>query len=321
MNDIQRYLDEAIGSKYHLRPYKWKSQLDLELQNYEMLLFDLFGVEYLLVFLPDFTLPYGLLKDRLERIETQSSQRVVLTFDKIAAKDRKKLISDMIPFIVPDSQIFIPRYFISLKESFTKTQEPLSTFSPAEQVVFLYLFYQPARDFTGAFLAKVLNYSPMSLSRILNRFEQTGLLKSKGIHTAKTYFRIGRTEFYDQGKPYLFNPIAEKVRLPKNHPVLYRLPKSGINVLEALIDAPTLTYTESLAMGRAEYHLAKSPRVQSGQGWSLETIELEIWKYSPTVFSQDGFVDGLSLILSMSETPDIHIRRMIAELEYRITQE
>jgi len=321
MNDIQRYLDETIGSKFHLRPYKWKSQLDLELQNYELLTIDLFGVEYLLVFLPDFSLPYELLKSRLERIEIQSSQRVIITFNKISAKDRKRLIAEMVPFIIPDSQIFIPRYFISLKETFAKTSEAITEFSPSEQVVFLYLFYQPARDFTGAFLAKVLNYTPMTLSRIFNRFEQNGLVKAKGIHTSKTYQRIDRLDFYNQGKPFLFNPVAEKVRLPKNHPVLYRLPKSGINVLEALVDAPSLTYTESLAIGRIDFNLAKRPRMQGGLGWSLETIELEVWKYSPAVFSQDGFVDGLSLILSMLDTPDIHIRRMLVELEYRLCQE
>jgi hypothetical protein len=320
MVELEKYLHSVLGKKQRIRPYKWHDLLDFDLQKYQSATIDLFGVDYLLIKITDSFIHVQNIINDIDRLETASSMRVVLYFDKLKSKERTLFLEASIPFIVLKSQIFIPRYYVSLKEIFPKENEPITLFSPADQMVYLYLYYQPIRWFTGAYLAKVLDYTPMTLSRVLTHLEGIGLVESQGVNTAKSYQRISLSAFYEIGKKYFINPVQSKVRLPKFHPLIQRLPQAGLKVFERFSGVIRDDTIHTYAICHTTYHQAKRPRMNRFDQ-SSDIVEVEIWKYCPMILSQNGMVDRVSFILSLRDYPDIVVQRMLDDLEESILWE
>jgi hypothetical protein len=318
MKDLIIYLSSVLGKQYKIRPYKWDSSIDKRLLEYDPVIIDLFGVEYLLASVKDPLIGIDQLKEHIGLLEIESSLRVILYYGTLKAKARQVLIESMIPFIVLKSQFFLPRYYISLRELFPKTLEKVKVFSPADQLVYLYLFYQPIRSFTGAYLSKVLNYSSMTLSRSLLRLESLGLLGVKGIKTAKSYRRIDLKAYYEHAKPYLIDPIQSLVKVPRFHPVLNRLPLSGLKVFERYSGVDKADTLNVFAIGHTAYNDAKRPKIQDSVEYGSDHVLVEVWKYAPNLIAHDGIVDSLSLILSLRDKYDIHVQRLLDTLEEQL---
>jgi len=321
MQELKIYLSSLLGKQYRIRPYKWESDIDKRLLEYETAVIELFGVEYLLVIVKDAMTHIDTLKEHIGLFEIESSLRVILYYETLKAKERQTLIDAMIPFIVLKSQFFLPRYYISLRELFPKEQAAIEIFSPSDQLVYLHLFYQPIRSFTGAYLSKVLNYSAMTLSRSLIRLENLGLLKVKGNKTAKSYSRIALKDYYEMAKPYLIDPIQSSVRIPRFHPVLNRLPLTGLKVFERYTGIYKEKTPEIYAICHKVYSDAKRPRIQERDESGEDFVLVEIWKYDPSLLAHDGIVDSLSLILSLRDKYDIKVRRMLDTLEEQLLKD
>ena len=70
---------------------------------------------------------------------------------------RKRLIDHRVPFIVPGNQLYLPSFGMDLREFYRKLHETPETFSPAAQVVLLYLLLRaPTGPHTPNELAKRL---------------------------------------------------------------------------------------------------------------------------------------------------------------------
>lgn len=91
-------------------------------------------------------------------------------------------------------------------------------------------------------------------------------------------------------------------------------PAAGITALSyySMLASPR---QESLAVSLHEW---KSIKIESPENYATEddpeTVNVEIWTYDPALFSVDGYVDPLSLYLSLRNHVDERIEAALEEM-------
>ncbi len=138
---------------------------------------------------------------------------VVLWLDTISSYQRKALIKNRISFIVPNSQIFVPEFGMSLKEFCMRAEkrEERQNFSN-DPILLLYFIYQKKREEKSqSEIAKCLNMSAMNVSRAVQELQELGLLVARrdGTHKMIEAVACGR-ELYQLSCKYLQSPVQRK---------------------------------------------------------------------------------------------------------------
>ena len=122
---------------------------------------------------------------------------------------RKSLIKNRIPFVVPNSQIYIPTVMICLEERDAVAKDYGEKFAKSTQVVFSYLLLNPITEIITRRLAEILGYSATTVSRALQELYDRQLMNKIGSRTRAQYLIPNLRKFWEEGKRFLFNPIKD----------------------------------------------------------------------------------------------------------------
>ena len=87
----------------------------------------------------------------------------------LSSFNRKRLIEQHIPFIIPGNQMYLPHFGIDLREHFRKIHsKKQKSFSPGTQTVVIYaLLRETDEKLTPSALADKLGYTFMTMTRAL----------------------------------------------------------------------------------------------------------------------------------------------------------
>ncbi|MCD4655802.1 hypothetical protein K8T06_17920 [bacterium] len=256
------------------------------------------------------------IRKHIEQIRCKYDYEIVYIVDRITSYNRKRLIEHRVSFVVPGNQTYLPLLGIDLREHFKALRTVKHKFTPSTQVLIIHAINQnkTKRVFTPALLAKYLGYSVMTMTRAFNELESFGLgnIITQGRKRHISFTKPSK-EIWDQAQPFLQSPVRMRFYI---HPKDTKLPKlkAGLTGLSdyTMLAEPVIPV---FAMNYNEWKSLKQ-HCQILDGFSAEpgVIEIEVWAYSPHIFTTNNTVDRLSLYLSLMHIQDERVEVALEEM-------
>jgi hypothetical protein len=303
---ITEHLRQALGLDVRPTPWREASRLAPFLsERYQFLQGDLLG--HRVVFLIDDAAeaePPASIGKHIALVRSTCDRPVIYVRESVTAYNRKRLIEQHAPFIVPGNQMYLPDLGIDLREHFRVKATPRPRFRPATQAVFIQsLLEEGDAPLSTAKLSPASGYSPITLSRAFDEIEAAGLAESRTSGRERLlHFAAPRRELWTRAQEFLTNPVKSRHFVHTSH-------DEG--------DAAAIGLDAGLsALGR--YTMIAEPThhivAMSRDAWSTlrdrdavtilpmrgeHSHEVEIWSYAPKVHRVPNVVDPLSLYLSL----------------------
>lgn len=246
---------------------------------------------------------------------------VVYVTSSLASYERKRLVAQKVPFLVPGNQLYLPDLGIDLREYFRKPlAAPGIALSPATQAMLIaVLLRKPWRaEWRPAAVVSDLGYTAMTLSRAVKELTAAGIatLRSEGrvrwLHTERT-----AAQTWERAKPLLRSPIKRRFWVrpaPEWKPPHVRL--AGLSALArySMLSEPQWPIH---AVSPAQWRTATQTGIETLPEPLPGACEWEIWHYSPALVPDSETVDPLSLTLSLQGNADERVQLALDELKER----
>lgn len=309
------YLNQTLGLSAKVTPWAEAERLPLYLRSgkkYSLLHIE--DVECVLIEADEkgFNLPA--FRKQMSKLPHQSMP-IVLCFRHLDARQRKSLIEARLPFIVPDSQIYLPFMGIVLQERMKTAKIAPKKLSAAAQLILLHLIYEPAGlSARKVDLAKQLNISQMNVTRAVQELTALKLVtvEKAGRCDWVSQAEAGRT-LYERALPCMIDPVQKRIHVPKET-VFAGLPLAGEYALatHSMLNGPAI---ECRAISRKEYKkLVGIEEIDPAWSSRRDYIQLELWKYDPKPLVQASSVDVISLALSLQGNQDERVEQAVEEM-------
>ena len=317
---LEQYLRETLDvTLIPARPRPWKgaSRLPLFLQQRYLFLKARF-LELDCLFAVDEGEegePPAVVRKHLEQIQLKWDGAVVYVRSRVSSYNRKRLIGQKVPFVVPGNQLYLPMLGVDLREHFRSVRQSRSVLTPSAQAVFIHALYNPALVLNPTQLAAQLGYSVMSMSRAMRELEAARLGQSNDQGKERCFSLTAQgPEAWGDAQPFLRSPVRSRHTIAG--PI--RLPPPGRRAgLSALAQYSMLAEprSEVTAMTAADWTTLKQdktiiPLTDDEPGAGV----IEVWRYRPTLFSGSDVVDRLSLYLSLRDNPDERVEAALEEM-------
>ena len=260
-------------------------------------------------------------RGQMDKLRQLAGIPVVYVTGALASYERKRLIEQKVPFLVPGNQLYLPDLGIDLREYFRKPPAaPDTALSPATQAMLIaVLLRRPWRDqWQPAEVVGQLGYTPMTLSRAVKELTAAGIatLRTEGrvrsLHTERT-----AAQTWEHARPMLRSPVKRRVWMlppPKSRPRPLRL--AGLSAL-ARYSMLTEPQWPTYAVAQAEWKAATQAGFETLPEPLPGACEWELWHYSPALVRDSDTVDPLSLTLSLHGNQDERVQLALDELKGR----
>ncbi len=327
MYEIKTYLHKVLGivgeSDEWGAPWAGASQLPFYFQDlYTIYQVELLGKPCLLMIcgVANSETP-AVVRKHWKVVSSRFLGDVIYIVDSVSSFNRKRLIEQRVPFLVPDNQLYLPMLGIDLREHFKQNKKSDKQWlSAAAQVLVLReVLGRDTSALPAKELASLLGYSAMTLTRAINE------LVDRGLATAEMFGREKRLKFSNNGhelweksKPYMHNPIKKHIWVAEH---CYR---NLVDGAEAKVAGESALAEYSMMAGPKNRVIAVNAKEWSGikklidieerDERDFDCIQIELWRYNPGSITVDGLVDQLSLWLSLEDTNDERIKIALDEL-------
>jgi hypothetical protein len=247
-------------------------------------------------------LSYSRIANIVERIVAMP---VAFYLPSVPSYIRSRFIEQGVYFIISDQYVFLPGMLINER---LKRANPLrKLLSPVGQYVFLYYLLHPEiEQFTIQKIQPHTPYNYLAISRAVNELEEVKLFSTqKEWKTKQLSALMSREELWKQALPLLSSPVKRTVYTDE----LWDAPfyKGGITALShySLLNPDK---RQTVAVWEKELN----PNGKTMLEWDTSEFKykIEVWRYSPlTGIEQNGYVDKLSLYLSMQDDKDPRVEK------------
>jgi DNA-binding transcriptional ArsR family regulator len=317
---IQQYFHNSLGLTAKIRPWLGAAKLPYFLQETfdtrEMLL-----LSHPVLLAKHRRAPKESLAEvraQLEKLRIVANLPVIYVTDALASYERKRLVEQQVPFLVPGNQLYLPDLGIDLREYFRQArQTPAMALSPATQALLIAaLLHKPWRaDWEPAEIVANLGYTPMTLSRAVRELTVAGIvtIKRRGrerhLHTDRS-----PQEVWEQAKPILRSPVKRTgwVRpTPKWMPPRIRVAGMSALAQQSLLAEPSIPV---YAVSATQWKVATQAGVKLLPEPAVGCCEWQMWNYSPELLPDSRTVDPLSLTLSLQDETDERVQLALEEL-------
>lgn len=254
-------------------------------------------------------------RKHLDLLRAFSELEPVYVRERMTPYNRKRLIEQQIPYIVPGSQLYLPMRAIDLRERFRAPRETRRRLRPAAQALLLdwLLRRDPEQSIAAHELTGRLGYTAMTLSRAFDEIEDAGLGETATIGRERRLQLVApRKALWDLAQPVLSTPVSGRKFIQS----IDLLPdmRAGLSALAAysMLAPPPYPVVAMSAVNWSTFQLKHQifpvPYMDRG------AVEVEIWSYPPERFAVAGLVDRLSLYLSLKEEKDERIETSLGEM-------
>jgi hypothetical protein len=318
---IQRHLREVLGVDIELRPWDGASTLPyFLLERFDLRASTLLG--HPLLFATQRPVPKTGLSDlrrALETLRSLSNLPVLYVTDRLASYERRRLVTQHVPFLVPGNQLYLPDLGIDLREYFRQSlrAEP-DALSPATQALLIAHWlrtpwraeWQPAVD------CSALGYTPMTLTRCVRELTAAGVATSSSRARQRFLTMSGDPqEWWVKAAPLLRSPVKRTVwvdhaEATRHAPALRLAGQSALARLTSLTVPPRPVHALSPAQWRSVTAEGLRPLPAPVEGCG----EWQLWRYSPALWPDVPTVDPLSLTLSLQHDADARVQLALEEL-------
>lgn len=250
------------------------------------------------------------LKKQIKRIQQEGQLPVAIRVKSMSAFRRKNMIQNKIPFIIEEKQIYLPFIAAYLHGKADYEIKRTEKFMVSSQVLFLMYMYQKSECLYLADAARQLPYSAMTITRAARQLEECGLFDIKREGTNKILFsKIPKKELYEQAKELLNSPIVNIGFIDKGN-LTKQMLLAGVSALaeKTMLNGDMLT---DYAVDKKECDLKELKKELIDP---YKQVRVEVWKYSPQLFAEDGIVDIISLALSFKDEKDKRIEEAVNDM-------
>jgi DNA-binding MarR family transcriptional regulator len=308
---IPEYLHQTLGVRPRAVAWDGAGRLPAFLTaRYRFALMDLEGQTLLLMVddAPDPDPPASIRK-HAEQVRAKWSGPIVYVRDQVTAYNRKRLIEQRIPFIVPGNQMYLPELGLDLRERFRAALPTKQKFSPATQAVLIFVLLNGSEDgATASALAPALGYTTMTLSRAFDELESAELATTEALGRERVLRLLARRkETWERAQPWLIDPVKSRhfvAMLPDGLRAGQDALARSTMIAEPRLPVTAVGHKRWLAFAR-EHPEAVLPDREAAQS------EVEVWKYEPRAHDRPGVVDPLSLYLSVKAGADERVEQAL----------
>jgi DNA-binding MarR family transcriptional regulator len=255
------------------------------------------------------------IRKHISQVHAKSDWPIIYVRDRVTAYNRKRLIEQRVPFVVPGNQMYLPDLGIDLREHFRKQVVTQPQFRPATQALVIHALLRDREGPLAATeLAPELGYSSMTLSRAFDEIEAAELGESRPAGRERfLHFAAPRRELWKRAQPFLKDPV--KARHFIQSPSIEGLgPSAGLSALArySMLDDPK---NQVVAMSREHWtSLRQRGAVTVLPMREPSAFEIETWSYAPRMYRQQGVVDPLSLYLSLRQSPEERVEQALGHM-------
>jgi hypothetical protein len=254
------------------------------------------------------------IRKQLDLLRAKHDGEPVYVRGQVTAYNRKRLIEQKVPFIIPGNQLYLPMLAIDLREHFRRQRAELPVLSPATQVVLLHLLLNGhAGDWTAQDFVPQFGYTAMTLSRAFDELETTQLAHATATGRERHLrFAAPLRDTWDKAQPMLRSPVQRRMRIRPDVPL--RGIRAGLTALAhySMLAPPA---QPAFALSREQWKELRDANhhVELPAG-DLDGPELQVWSYPPALLAKDNVVDPLSLYLSLKDDPDERTQASLEEM-------
>lgn len=258
----------------------------------------------------------------LSKVKAMAGQPAIYVTDALASYDRRRLIEQRVPFLVPGNQLYLPDLGIDLREHFRQAAPAAdAALSPSAQAMLITaLLRRPWQsDWQPSQVAEALGYTPMTLSRAVKEITAAGLATAYTMGRSRWLrMELAAPQLWDRARPAMRTPVrrtawadASGSRLPRTSRI------AGLSALarhSMLAEPKWPVFATTAADWKAALNsgLRELPNPEAGaQEWQL-------WNYSPALVPDADTVDPLSLMLSVEDMADDRIQLALDELKEQL---
>jgi hypothetical protein len=321
LHELERYLHDALGVSVKTTPWSGAGQLPPVLrERYRFAKAQLLGLRALLVIdaNPEEQTP-ATVRKHMDMIQSKQHVDLIYVRARVTAYNRKRLIEQKVPFIVPGNQMYLPMLAIDLREHFRRIREEAPTFSPSTQVVVLHAMLRDAGQvLIPSEMAPLLGYSAMTMTRAFDELETAKLAEVTVRGRERCLRFIGdRREIWEKAQPFLRNPVSKRLFIRRINGA-EGATHAGLTALAHYSMLAPPAYT-TYALSREEWKtLRQQHKIIEVPVQDPDVSEIEVWWYSPARFAEHGMVDQLSLYLSLKADHDERTETALEEMMEKI---
>lgn len=240
-----------------------------------------------------------------ELIERAIGIPVAFLLPSLPYYERSRLVAQGVYFVVSDKYVFLPGMLINAQ---TKRQgkEKRKLSATAQYILLYYLLHKEINEFTLQAIEAKIPYSYQLISRAAVELEDKHLFQSVKDGKTKILFSdSSRAILWENALPFLTSPIKKVVYTDD----LWSAP-FFIGGVSALSHYSNLNPDEQQTRVIWNKDIDKKKDAELAKNDSDSTYRIEIWKYCPTMLSQQHeYVDRLSLYLSLRDDNDPRISK------------
>lgn len=241
---------------------------------------------------------------------------IVYVREQVAAYQRKRLVEQKVPFLVPGNQMYLPMLGIDFREHFRALRATPPAFSPATQVFVLHALLRGLKGetLTPGGVAERLGYTKMTMSRTFDELEGNRIaeVSKRGRERCLTFVET-RRELWEKALPLMRSPVKQRRHMHRQgsrRPGLV----AGLSALAryTMLAGPR---NDVVAMSSKDWkgmpRRAADAKVSAGDP---DAVEVEVWNYSPLLLAQGDVVDRFSLFLSLQDCDDERVEQALEQL-------
>lgn len=225
---------------------------------------------------------------------------VVFALESVASYNISRLTHAKVNFIMPGKLIFIPSLLISLRELKNKAKVMSEKMPPVAQMLVLYhLEKESIEDLCTSEIAELTGLAYPTINVALRWLEANKIINLVGGKQKHVEIALSKIEIWNKSLPFMSSPIE-------------RILFSDTRLSGSLVAGETAMghYTMLAEPATPIIAIDKTMAKENAALINKEhgDIKVEVWRYSPTLLSDDRYVDRLSLYLCMKDSEDERIQ-------------
>ena len=225
---------------------------------------------------------------------------VVFALEFVASYNISRLTQAKVNFIVPGKLIFIPSLLIVLREQKNSTKVMSEKMPPVAQLLVLYHLEKGTIDgLVTSEIAELTGMAYPTISVALRWLASNNIITLVGSKQKHVQIELSKVELWKKTLPLMSSPI-ERILFTDTKP-------SGCLIAgETAMGYYTMLAEPSTPVIAIDKTTAKKNAALMNKLYG--EIKVEVWKYSPSFLSEDGYIDRLSLYLCMKDNDDERIQ-------------
>ncbi len=314
---LERYFRHALGITVAIAPWPGERHVPFFLQDrYRLFEIQLLGQPYLLMVDKDEReQPPATIGKHIDQVQAKGDKPAIYVRERITAYNRKRLIEQKVPFVVPGNQMYLPMLGIDFREHFRKLRSAKRGLSPSTQAVLIYAMLRSTEGLSPTELADKLGYSVMTMSRSLDELEAAGLGRSSASGRQRClHFGERKQDVWKKAQPLLRTPVKNRHTIQMLRDGTLPGPQAG---LSALAHYSMLAEPQNVAValsGEDWKSLQHTDVVTTAMPEEPNAMIVEVWSYDPMLFATNGWIDRLSLYLSLRDMKDERVQAALAQM-------